>query len=465
MSSSFAGEPYLTFPLPDYASERFWILVHCTLTGVIFFFLIPLLLASPASSEAPAIKDQTKKGNLDRNKETQKPPSSSFITETLLTLVGLFVMFLLVLKSSNNQFTARSVWEAPLLTDDECQLLIDMAHRAAAANAASAEAEQTLKPLNEDTNETTSIPLLLRPPVGWQKGRHNQYPTTDLNLVTDPFSKEDQAKLELLLNRRLGPIMERIYGVNQKAIRANDMFIVRYDGQQGQPYLRRHTDSSHISFNVLLNTDFEGGGTRFHHRLEETHKDVFPSSRGNVILNSAIIEHEGLPTTNGTRYIFVGFTSLDSFDPFTHESNDLSWFASWLSFNWLQVRCGDGVEALSLQESSRKVKWADNKFVKSLFRDVHEQFTKWGDWWSPHRVVSLVAPANRTLYLEALDRAAAVEEEESRRQASADKEKPAATRRTKANWFQGQQVLLDVDGNIANLWKTRIDQTARFEEL
>jgi hypothetical protein len=41
------------------------------------------------------------------------------------------------------------------------------------------------------------------------------------------------------------------------------MFVVRYDGEAGQDSLRMHTDSSHLSFNVLLNEEFEGGGTRY----------------------------------------------------------------------------------------------------------------------------------------------------------------------------------------------------------
>lgn len=43
----------------------------------------------------------------------------------------------------------------------------------------------------------------------------------------------------------------------------HQIFIVRYDATKGQQQLRRHTDSSHLSFNVLLNDEFEGGGTRY----------------------------------------------------------------------------------------------------------------------------------------------------------------------------------------------------------
>jgi hypothetical protein len=100
-------------------------------------------------------------------------------------------------------------------------------------------------------------------PSGWKKDRHTLYPTTDLNLITDPFTPQDREWLASALDARLSPLMERSYGVFRGAIRANDMFVVRYDGgEEGQDRLRVHTDSSHLSFNVLLNDEFEGGGTR-----------------------------------------------------------------------------------------------------------------------------------------------------------------------------------------------------------
>lgn len=42
--------------------------------------------------------------------------------------------------------------------------------------------------------------------------------------------------------------------------------MVRYDAANGQANLRMHTDGSHVSWNILLNDEFEGGGTRFHDR-------------------------------------------------------------------------------------------------------------------------------------------------------------------------------------------------------
>ena len=100
------------------------------------------------------------------------------------------------------------------------------------------------------------------------------------------------------------------------------MFIVRYDGD-AQQALRKHTDSSHISFNVLLNDDFTGGGTRYYNRLEDSHFDVTPKP-GQILVHSARIHHEGLATTVGTRYIFVGFMSIDRKNPKTGKPSNLS---------------------------------------------------------------------------------------------------------------------------------------------
>lgn len=124
-------------------------------------------------------------------------------------------------------------------------------------------------PSNYYFNKLSTLPsqtIHLTAPTGWKKDRHKLYPTTDLNLVTDPFEPQDREWLASILDARLSPMMERAYGVYRGAIRANDIFVVRYDGKdkdsEGQDRLRKHTDSSHFSFNVLLNTEFEGGGTR-----------------------------------------------------------------------------------------------------------------------------------------------------------------------------------------------------------
>jgi len=210
---------------------------------------------------------------------------------------------------------------------------------------------------NDNHNSTATMPteeerkeaeLVLKAPVGWKKERHSSYPTTDLNVVDD-LEKGDRNYLKGLLDARLSPLLERVFGVSRDSIRAYDMFIVRYDGE-GQQSLRKHTDSSHISFNILLNDDFIGGGTRYHNRADDTSTDVTPNA-GQILLHSARIHHEGLPTISGTRYIFVGFMSIDRKNPLTGEPSSLSWRSSWLSFPWLTVTIA---EALSKTDGSSK---------------------------------------------------------------------------------------------------------------
>lgn len=177
------------------------------------------------------------------------------------------------------------------------------------------------------------------------------------------------------------------------------MFVVRYDATEGQQQLSKHTDSSHVSFNVLLNDDFEGGGTRFHNRWNDQFYTARPNM-GDVLINNANMLHEGMATTKGIRYILVGFTSIDRFDPFTEKSTKLSLFASWLSLPWVQVRMKQGTAVRDLQHKKRLF---DNKYFLSLFNDVQLAFTLLGDFLSPHRVVTLVHHENSTDYLAALD--------------------------------------------------------------
>ena len=118
---------------------------------------------------------------------------------------------------------------------------------------------------------------------------------------------------------------------------------------------------------------------RFHDRIEETTIDIHPKV-GEVLLSHAMILHEGLPTTQGTRYILVGFNSIDEKDPLTNESTGLSIFSSWLNFSWMQVRFREGAERGTIHRRKNRLRedgsgsddrgggWLSNKYVTSLFR-------------------------------------------------------------------------------------------------
>uniref|UniRef100_A0A674B3A3 procollagen-lysine 5-dioxygenase n=1 Tax=Salmo trutta TaxID=8032 RepID=A0A674B3A3_SALTR len=84
-------------------------------------------------------------------------------------------------------------------------------------------------------------------------------------------------------------------------------FVVKYTPGR-QAYLRPHHDSSTFTINVALNskgTDFQGGGCRFH----RYNCSLDSPRKGWSFMHPGRLTHlhEGLPTTNGTRYIAVSF--------------------------------------------------------------------------------------------------------------------------------------------------------------
>ena len=165
------------------------------------------------------------------------------------------VIFLILFFNPNNLFGARTIIQTPVFTREECQYIIPMAHYASQRNAESAQRDKTSLLLqhhelkddedvimkthkqqqDDDDNDNAtyskeqyqlhSLNSIIKDPSGWKKDRHISYPTTDLNLVTDPFTTEDRAYLAERLNSRLAPVVERVFGIARGAIRANDVSI------------------------------------------------------------------------------------------------------------------------------------------------------------------------------------------------------------------------------------------------
>ncbi len=347
----FPFDNYLTHQLPDYDHEWNVIIAKIVLTSVLFIVILPMMFKSifkvktpkhteETSSESdvnvkhtkrknnnPKVKGATKTSTDKKRTKNEKDSSSSteIITTSevplailiIINLIYILILFGFIAASPNNIDTSRRVYQAPLLHKDECQMIIDMAERAARRNVENSrkklaslpsdkqndekdkdllffgEFEEDAKPWEE---EKENLEKLLKWPEGWKKDRHEFYPTTDLNVVLD-FQKQDLEKISKILHARLSPLLARIYGISKDSIRANDMFVVRYDGE-GQSALRSHTDSSHVSFNILLNDEFVGGGTRFYDRLNDDHYDARPEP-GDVLINNAMVRHEGLATTAG----------------------------------------------------------------------------------------------------------------------------------------------------------------------
>lgn len=509
MTSSFAGEAFLIDPPPDYPSE--WRSIGTRLVLCVSFFaigvpiLLPVLFGEKVQVEKrPTLEDKSSlqeerestgnSGKKSKRDKRRKPTQSgardddhaataemetvvevpSYILP-VLNILCLTVCFFIVASSPNNRVAARAVYQAPLLTAEECRHIIDMSHAAAERNVelASKEAakEEFLRGAGvisrvddeaddfdqrhqrQGRNDQVKGRTLLDEPRGWTKDRHTSYPTTDLNLVTDSFAPDDRAYIENILDARLAPLFERVYGIAPGAIRASDMFVVRYDYDKGQRSLRGHTDSSHVSFNVLLNDDFAGGGTRFHNRVARTYQDANPNP-GEVLLNNGLVYHEGLPILSGTRYILVGFMSVDRFDPITQDTTGLNIFASWLSFPWLQFQVKDAIySSYERISDGGEPKWADNKYVRNLFRDVVLAAQLFGDFWAPYTLTKLVGDANASQFIQTLDDA------EGKK-----KEQGVAYRR--ASWFENQNLHITLTGRtVTREWDTKKRAWGKWQEL
>ena len=190
------AESLLDVPLPHYSQEHILYTVYLSITAIVVFLLLPIWIAGPTKQ-------------------------LSSIAQTMLNLFGFVALLAVLLTTSHNSLTPRVVLQAPLLSPSECQYLLDMSHRVAATNLAQYELSSTTT-----TESSSSSSPLTREPKGWRKDRHQAYPTTDLNVVTDPFTKQDREWIETILNQRLAPILERAYGVSPASIRAQDVSVL-----------------------------------------------------------------------------------------------------------------------------------------------------------------------------------------------------------------------------------------------
>mmetsp|Transcript_13993 Transcript_13993/g.28550 ORF Transcript_13993/g.28550 Transcript_13993/m.28550 type:complete len:533 (+) Transcript_13993:96-1694(+) len=514
--STFPGEEFLTVSLPNYARERQLIIYKIVATVILCVVVMPVLLATkqtavkdnPAdaadgAANENAIYDDAKainKGSKNKKKRVKSKKSSQEsttettteettatvinpITSNLLNILCIILVFIITFFNQNNLFPARTIVQTPVLTREECSYIIQMAHEAAERNSEIAKREKaslileqtelvneediSSKSQSDGNNTQTFTPeqielrklnSIIKEPTGWKKDRHSSYPTTDLNYVVDPFTRDDRAYLAGKLNARLTPVIERTFGIARGALRASDIFVVRYDATKGQPQLRKHTDGSHLSFNILLNDEFEGGGTRFHNRFDGSYVDVNPDV-GEALISHADILHEGLATTKGTRYILVGFNSIDENDPLTGEATNLSIFSSWLNFPWMQVRFKEGFEeGTNTRLSSTNVdNWEDSRYATSLFRDLVEWMRWFCDQYSTFQRVKLVDRQDFDEYITVMDEANIKRNEEEARNGI------EPTRSSgHANWFSGQQLFVGVSGDVKRVWGSRAKIEDKF---
>ena len=235
-------------------------------------------------------------------------------------------------------------------------------------------------------------------PYGWQKLRHGQYPTTDLGVGDDPFTRDDLEWISQILNRRLAPVVARIYGVPEHSLVSNDIFFVRYDDQQA--LLERHEDASDVSFNILLTEDFDGGGTKFYNRdTNSSFGYVQPDHAGTALFHRGRVNHEGVDVSRGIRIILVGFLWVNTRHPSTRESWGINPFASWLDMTWAATylkRLAINIKRQNKgKKNVRRVKVA--QYISDKLESALDRILK------HHEVELLSDMRNKDEYLRALD--------------------------------------------------------------
>lgn len=226
------------------------------------------------------------------------------------------------------------------------------------------------------------------------------------------------------------------------------IFIVRYD-EDGQTSLSVHTDSSHVSFNILLNEEFEGGGTRFHDKKDISYFDVKPK-RGQVLLNNGCVPHEGLKTTRGTRYIMVGFLSVDVFHPVTLEPSNLSIFSSYLSLPWWlsSIKLRMDYEYTRAEEEQRKA--LNFNSVPETIASIQISIALLINYISPLEITTLVHPSSEQEFIHRL---------------SSTANHTTTNSNQVASWFAGQNLNIDLFGIARGGWGDRVADSSAYDEI
>ena len=246
------------------------------------------------------------------------------------------------------------------------------------------------------------------------------------------------------------------------------MFLVRYDGDR-QASLSRHTDDGSITFSTLLSHGFEGGGTRYWNRVAVDDNDnsgapfayVLPKA-GMVTTFPAMIEHEGVQTTKGRRYLLIGFLAVDKIDPWTHRLTDLTWFSSWGSLNWASTKFKEGMRSAWKEKDKDSAPSDVTQILQSdQAREIFQLFHKLSvficDVMFTHRFAVLVNETSADDYLRDLDEAY-----ESKQKSSAPS---PLSNYQRSSWFAGQQISVNIDGSFRTNWKTRQDADDMFDNL
>jgi len=136
---------------------------------------------------------------------------------------------------------------------------------------------------------------------GWEKSRHTNYPTTDIEINKIPHI------FTFIFNSFYSRIWNEIsdfYNLKKEqcCMHIFDGFFVKYKYNE-QNHLDFHKDNSIITFTIVLNSknDFKGGGVKF---IDDV---IINADRGDLVVHSGEQSHCALPIENGERYVLVCF--------------------------------------------------------------------------------------------------------------------------------------------------------------
>ncbi|XP_056420796.1 procollagen-lysine,2-oxoglutarate 5-dioxygenase 2 isoform X1 [Hyla sarda] len=134
-------------------------------------------------------------------------------------------------------------------------------------------------------------------------GGYENVPTDDIHMSQIGMDKEWLH----FIREFIAPITLKVFAGYYTKGHALLNFVVKYTPER-QSYLRPHHDASTFTINIALNkkdTDFQGGGCRF----ARYNCSVDSPRKGWSFMHPGRLTHlhEGLPVTNGTRYIAVSF--------------------------------------------------------------------------------------------------------------------------------------------------------------
>ncbi|XP_056129575.1 procollagen-lysine,2-oxoglutarate 5-dioxygenase 1 isoform X2 [Lampris incognitus] len=135
------------------------------------------------------------------------------------------------------------------------------------------------------------------------QGGYENVPTIDIHMNQVGYEKEWH---KMLLDY-IAPITEKMYPGYYTKCNSTMNFVVRYKPDE-QPLLVPHHDASTFTINIALNSkdiDYQGGGCRF----IRYNCSVTAPRKGWALMHPGRLTHyhEGLPTTDGIRYIAVSF--------------------------------------------------------------------------------------------------------------------------------------------------------------